>query len=202
MADIERKLLKILHKVVKIDKQKGLTISLKSYRLEMTKSRKYWKLKVHWNSKKCLPKAKQCIRKILLETNKRLLNYNAILILRVGGGWTIFTHMERKLRSAEIFYRRVLIIPWKEVLRKMKAKRRVVLKIRRWLNFWDNKESALKIWYSHDNEGWGKWWETYLIICVNGCQHCLELQRIGNCEKHPERIQLIKEYWLLIWLVV
>lgn len=45
--------------------------------------------------------------------------------------------MERKLWSAEIFYRRMLIIPWKEVSRKMKAKRRVVLKIRRWLNFWD-----------------------------------------------------------------
>lgn len=48
-----------------------------------------------------------------------------------------FSYMERKLWSAEIFYRRMLIIPWKEVSRKMKAKRRVVLKIRRWLNFWD-----------------------------------------------------------------
>lgn len=43
MADIERKLLKILHKVVKIDKQKGLTISLKKLQIGDDKIKKVLK---------------------------------------------------------------------------------------------------------------------------------------------------------------
>lgn len=68
MSDIGRKLLKILDKVVKKSKQKGLTVSFKKLQIEDDKIEKV--LKAHWNSKKCLSKAKQCIRKILLEIQK------------------------------------------------------------------------------------------------------------------------------------